>query len=1204
MKRLKLILLSCLFGLVAHAQVLHYCDSVQADFSSSAPECTESAVSFANSGYSHFNCTYEWDFGAGASPATSTNEFPPAVTYSLAGVKEVSLTVTDVVTGCVSYKNNGVMIYENPTAAFTSSSVEVCENETVDFTNTGSSGTQWNYTWDFGAGAIPAVSSAQNPNGVYWINAGVKTVTLNISNGHCIQSTSLNINVNETPDVSFASNAPACAGSDVDFTNLGASTDCSFHWDFGVSASPVSSTDENPNGVVYASHGAKQVSLTITNTTTSCSATYQDNIIIRETPTVSFTDSGDACMGVDFNFTNAGTSGSAWSYSWDFGTGAVPQISTAENPIGIQYISSGVKTVSLSVNNSYCSNNTTQTIEVFQSPEADFTSNAPVCAGLDVNFLNTGTTSDCTFAWDFGTDASPATSTDESPTGISYATSGNKMITLQVTDNITSCTNQISKTITIKDTPNVSFDYSGDDCVNSEFNFTNTGSTGMGLTFYWDFGDGAIPASSTAENPADVIYASSGIKNVKLTISNGVCSNFINQTITVYQTPVADFVNTSPQCVGLNVDFTNTGTNTDVTYLWNFGTSAVPTTSTDESPMGIIFSDAGTKQVKLTTTNSTTGCLDSITYNINILETPVANFTHSDSLCLGDIYTFNNTGSTGSNLSFTWDFGNGASPSMANSENPAGVLYSTSGMKYVSLTISNASCSNTIIDSVFVLATPIADFSSTAPQCSGLPISFTSTGDNLGVDFLWDFGNNVNPTSSTDQNPQDIVYSQHGIKEVTLTVSNTGTSCSSSTTKTILIHESPIASFSSNAPVCGDEGIDFQNTGSTGSNWAFNWDLGANAQPSSSSSENPSSVLYTQGGLIPVTLYVSDGVCSQSVTNTIEIFQYPDVNAGNDTIICANSSLLLGTPQEIGHIYKWFPTSTLDYDTVPQPIASPNAQVSNYTLIVTDTITGCQSKDTIIVTMLPSAIANAGPDYQICQGDSVQIGAGLVEGQMYFWAYDTIVEFIGVPNPFVSPDESRVYTLNTFYLGCDTITDNVMVTIHQLPNVQATDLQNQDTVEIAQGEYVQLLARGGIQFEWTPEESLDNSWVYSPMAHPDTTTVYTVLATDIYGCSNTDQITVVVNIPGVYIPTAFTPNNDGKNDIFYIRGKGTTVFELNIFNRNGDLIYHSTNPQEGWDGTIQGTGKKLPNGAYVYHTKGEYSDGGVFNTSGMINLIR
>ncbi|PLX06356.1 MAG: hypothetical protein C0596_17965 [Marinilabiliales bacterium] len=128
--------------------------------------------------------------------------------------------------------------------------------------------------------------------------------------------------------------------------------------------------------------------------------------------------------------------------------------------------------------------------------------------------------------------------------------------------------------------------------------------------------------------------------------------------------------------------------------------------------------------------------------------------------------------------------------------------------------------------------------------------------------------------------------------------------------------------------------------------------------------------------------------------------------------------------------------------------------------------------------------------------------------------------------------------------------------------------------------------------------------MFNPVAYPDSTTVYVVIGTDLYGCVGTDSITIMVNVPGVYIPNAFTPNNDGRNDKFYIRGKGTQSFQLDIFDRNGNLIYHTTNPDDGWDGTIQGTGKKVASGAYVYHTKGVFTDGEKFNESGMVNLIR
>ena len=208
------------------------------------------------------------------------------------------------------------------------------------------------------------------------------------------------------------------------------------------------------------------------------------------------------------------------------------------------------------------------------------------------------------------------------------------------------------------------------------------------------------------------------------------------------------------------------------------------------------------------------------------------------------------------------------------------------------------------------------------------------------------------------------------------------------------------------------------------------------------------------------------------------------------------------------------------------------------------------------------------------------------------------------PNPLVTPESTLTYTVHTNYAGCDTVNDNVRVIVHPLPDIKASGENSEDTVEITQGESAQLVATGGVQYEWTPAESLDNSWIYNPMANPDSTTIYTLTGTDVYGCVNINDVMILVRIPGLYIPSAFTPNNDGRNDVFYIRSKGTVHFELNIFDRNGALIYHSKSPLEGWDGTVQGTGKQVPTGAYVYQTKGEFSDAEKFNDSGMINLIR
>jgi hypothetical protein len=80
MKKIKLLLFLTIWSGLVLAQTPHYCDSVQADFTSSAPACTGEMVQFINSGYASADCTYEWDFGTNAIPATATGESPGLVT--------------------------------------------------------------------------------------------------------------------------------------------------------------------------------------------------------------------------------------------------------------------------------------------------------------------------------------------------------------------------------------------------------------------------------------------------------------------------------------------------------------------------------------------------------------------------------------------------------------------------------------------------------------------------------------------------------------------------------------------------------------------------------------------------------------------------------------------------------------------------------------------------------------------------------------------------------------------------------------------------------------------------------------------------------------------------------------------------------------------------------------------------------------------
>jgi gliding motility-associated-like protein len=148
------------------------------------------------------------------------------------------------------------------------------------------------------------------------------------------------------------------------------------------------------------------------------------------------------------------------------------------------------------------------------------------------------------------------------------------------------------------------------------------------------------------------------------------------------------------------------------------------------------------------------------------------------------------------------------------------------------------------------------------------------------------------------------------------------------------------------------------------------------------------------------------------------------------------------------------------------------------------------------------------------------------------------------------------------------------------------------------------VATGGVQYAWLPIYALDNPGIANPLANPEFTTEYSVEVIDVYGCINYDTILITVLTPNFWVANAFTPNGDGKSDVFIVRGEGITNFEFGVFNRWGEQLFLSTNLTEGWNGKRTITGEELPAGAYVYYIKGMTTEGEVINTKGMVTLIR
>jgi gliding motility-associated-like protein len=181
--------------------------------------------------------------------------------------------------------------------------------------------------------------------------------------------------------------------------------------------------------------------------------------------------------------------------------------------------------------------------------------------------------------------------------------------------------------------------------------------------------------------------------------------------------------------------------------------------------------------------------------------------------------------------------------------------------------------------------------------------------------------------------------------------------------------------------------------------------------------------------------------------------------------------------------------------------------------------------------------------------------------------------------------------------GADTST--TVVTAGTPPSINAGA-----AVSIAIGNQTTLTATGGTgTYSWSPTTGLGSPNSASTTASPTVTTTYTVNFTDANGCTDSDTVTVqVIEAYELFIPSAFSPNGDGTNDMLFVYGAGIKTMEFVVFDRFGEKVFESTSVNDGWDGTLRG--KPMNTGIYSYYCSIEYYDGNTEKLKGDITLVR
>ena len=334
---------------------------------------------------------WSWDFGDGNSSTVQH----PVHTYTVAGTYTVTLIISDG-SSCEDTIQHNVLVWPNPVADFTTS--PVCVGYITDFfdQSTANADSLIGWAWDFGDGGT---STVQNPTHIY-ANGGLYSVTLTVMNADsCVDDTTITIEVYEAPEAIFTSDAPACDGDSICFTDQSisnATSIVSYQWLFGDGAT---STDQNPCHV-YATQGIYNVTLTVTNDL-GCIDDTVITVEVYPNPVADFTYQANCDYVVDFTDLSIHNATSITNWVWTFGDGGS---STVQNPT-YTYATHGTYNVQLIVvNDNNCIDSITLPVIVPEMPIADFTADT-ACEDSPTQFTDLSISNSSpliSWDWDFG----------------------------------------------------------------------------------------------------------------------------------------------------------------------------------------------------------------------------------------------------------------------------------------------------------------------------------------------------------------------------------------------------------------------------------------------------------------------------------------------------------------------------------------------------------------------------------------------------------------------------------------------------------------------------------------------------------------------------------------------------------------------------------------------------------------------------------
>ncbi len=1096
-----------------------------------------------------------------------------AMTLKNVGVDVDSLvySVTSTASACAApatlYK---IYVYPDAKATFDAPIDTACWPFNIPIRNTSPVTANGDYKW-YANGNL--IGNGTNFPG-YTIQGPNDSITIKmvaISKYGCrADSTSKKYYTYKQPDASFTSSIDrACGPLSVYFTNTSTfNSTFKYEWDFGNGRT---STQYQPDSIYYITNpnfGDTVYNVTLKAFNQCDTLRFTKQIIVQSKPLSRFLPNkttGCSPLTVVYNNSSLGVGN---TYIWDFGDGS-PTVTTniKDNTTHTYFV--GVKTtfiVKLIAINPCGSDTSFFNLVVTPNPiKLDFAvlgTEQNGCAPLTVSFFNK-TSGAQIFRWDFG-DGNILSTTKNVDTIIhTFLNPGKYTVKL----NATSICSDTSSTeiIDVFGKPTPKFIASSlSKCIGDSIKFTNQ-TTGDASGYLWNFGDGS---TSVLVNPGHK-YARAGLYTVTLIAfkdhAPGVtCLDSFKIQVNIIDTLPINFgiSATLGKCRPFKVTLTNTFLNYR-SLEWDFGDGTKATGDVVEHT----YTQNGIYNVRLTIVDEG-GCTYTAVKQITIAAPDGTVRVQTGFNCQDDNVRFEAVPVNTDLIS--WNFGDGKTLTTTN--RVVFHKYLNPGTYFASAEfVTNEGC-RYIVPGTYEIKVDriVPGFKYVqAEECGSTKVRFTDTSNVFfGKSSIeWNFGDGKKGTG-TEITHSFTASGTYVVQQIIK--SNSGCSDTIQTPVQVIVRSFPNADFINDPVICTNTDVRFASvvTSTDPVNfYKWNFSNGIN------SDKDALIARFATAGNVTVqfitgTIYA----CNDTIQKTLKINQTPTVRAAPEATICKGQSVNLIASGALN--YTWSPIDYLSNPNIANPVAKPDV-TTPYTVKGT-TADGCFAYDTINIIVLQPFKITVMPGDSICVGQSLRLLAS--GAYRYEWTPAATLNQSNIPNPLATPPATTNYRVVGFdEYGCFNDTGYVLVGVGLYPVVDLGPDLTLSTGTLQK--LTSTITNGPIQqWLWSPPVNLNCTTCPEPTALINNDIEYKLKVTNFFGCSGEDAVRIKVFCEDsqVYIPNAFSPDGDGRNDVFMVRGKGIMqVKSMRVFNRWGDLVFEKTNikpndPTQGWDGLVRG----------------------------------